>query len=81
MNLNKIRPKNKTKDLSLSKTKNYETSIKQTHRKPEETLEFKINKQRETFLFLPPIPTESIEGCWLIGLTSPVQKSIILHLI
>ena len=44
MNLNMIRPKNETEDLLLSITKNCETLIKQTHTKPEETLEFKMNK-------------------------------------
>ena len=37
-----IRPKNETENLLLSITKNCETLIKQTHRKAEETLEFKI---------------------------------------
>ena len=41
MNLNMIRPKNETEDLLLSITKNCETIIKQTHRKPEETLDLK----------------------------------------
>ena len=67
MNLNMIRPKNETEDLLLSITKNCETLIYQTHRKPEETLEFKISKPRETFHFKPPT---SIEGSWMIGLTS-----------
>ena len=55
MNLNMIRPKNETGDLLLSITKNCETLIEQTHRKPEETLELKMNKSRETFHFSPPI--------------------------
>ena len=46
--------------------KNCETLIEQTHRKAEETLEFKLNKSKETFHFKPPI---SIEGSWKIGLT------------
>ena len=46
-----IRPKNQTEDLLLSITKNCETIIEQTHRKPEETLEFKMNKSRESFHF------------------------------
>ena len=41
MNLNIIRPKNETEKLLLPITKNCETLIGQTHRKPEETLEFK----------------------------------------
>ena len=66
MNLNMIRPKNQTEDLLLSITKNCETIIEQTHRKPEQTLEFKMNKSRESFHFRPPI---QVEGDWMIGLT------------
>ena len=55
MNLNKIQPKNQTEDLLLSITKNCETFIQQTHRKAEETLEFKMIKPRVTFHFNPPI--------------------------
>ena len=60
-----IRLKNETEDLLLSKTNNFETPIKQTHTKPQETLEFKLLQQRETFHFNPPF---SIEGSWMIGL-------------
>ena len=66
MNLNMIRPKNQTEDLLLSITKNCETLIDQTHRKAEETLEFKMIKPRETFHFKPPI---QVKGDWMIGLT------------
>ena len=65
MNLNMMQPKNQTEDLLLSITKNCETLIEQTHRKAEETLEFKMNKSRKTFNFKPPIQTE---GNWMIGL-------------
>ena len=61
-----IRPKNETEDLLLSITKNCETLIEQTHSKPQETLEFKMIKPRETFHFKPPI---QIKGDWMIGLT------------
>ena len=44
MKLKMIRPKNQMEDLLLSITKNCETLIEQTHRKAEETLEFKTNK-------------------------------------
>ena len=64
-NLNIIRPKNETGDLLLSFTKNCEKLIEQTHRKPEETLEYKLTKSRETFHFNPPISTE---GSWMVGL-------------
>ena len=66
MNLNMIQPKNETEGLLVSITKNCETIIKQTHRKPEETLEFKITKSREKISFKPPV---SIERSWLKGLT------------
>ena len=61
-----IRPKNQTEDLLLSTTKNCETIIEQTHRKPEQTLEFKMNKSIESFHCGPPI---QVEGDWMIGLT------------
>ena len=61
-----IRPKNETEDLLLSITKNCETLIEQTHTKPQETLEFKMVKPKETFHFKPPI---QIKGDWMIGLT------------
>ena len=67
MNLKMIRPKNETEDLLQSITKNCETLIQQTHRKPEETLEFKMIKPRQTFHFNPPIQTK---GDWMVGLTN-----------
>ena len=60
-----IQPKIETEDLLLSITKNCETLIEQTHRKPEETLEVKMLKSRETFHFKPPIHTR---GSWMLGL-------------
>ena len=67
MNLNMIQPKNQTEDLLLSITKICQTLIKQSHRKAEETLEFKMIKPREIFHFKPPI---QIQGDWMIGLTN-----------
>ena len=60
-----IQPKNETEDLLLSITKNCEKLVAQTHRKPEETLEFKMLKPRESFHFNPPIHTK---GDWMLGL-------------
>ena len=69
-----ITPKNETKSLLLSITKNCETLVKQTHRKPEETLEFKMLKSREIFHFSPPNQTK---GDWMLGLIDlEVYKSI-----
>ena len=65
MNLNMIQPKNETENLLLSITKNCEKLVEQTHRKSEETLEFKMLKPRETFHFNPPIHRK---GDWMLGL-------------
>ena len=65
MNLNMIQPKNETEDLLLSITKNCEKLVEQTHKKSEETLEFKMFKSREIFHFNPPIRTE---GDWMLVL-------------
>ena len=74
MNLHMVRPKKGTEDLILSINKSFETLIKQTHTKPQETLEFKLTQSRETFSLKQTI---SIEGCCKIGLTSlEVYKSI-----
>ena len=43
--------------------------IEQTKTKPQETLEFKMNKQMQNFSFNPPINLVE-EGKWLLGLTS-----------
>ena len=67
MILNIIRPKNETEDLLISITKKCETLMTQTHRKAQETLEFKPTTSGKTFSFKLPF---SIEGSWMIGLTS-----------
>ena len=77
MNLNMIRPKNETGDLLLSISKNCETLIQQTHRKPEETLEIKMIKPRETFHFKPPI---HVKGDWMTGLTDLEVYSSIFNI-
>ena len=53
----------KTKELLLSITNNCENFIEQTHRKPQETLEYKLNKSRQTFHFKPSI---SLDESWMI---------------
>ena len=60
-----IRSKTETEDILLSITKNCQTPVQQAHRKPEETLEFKMLKPREIFHFNPPIHTK---GDWMLGL-------------
>ena len=76
MVLKMITPKNGTENLLLSITKNCETLVEQTHRKPKETLEFKMTKPRETFQFTPP--TE-IKEDWMLGLVNlEVYNSIFI---
>ena len=65
MKLNMIRAKNEIEDILLSISKNWETLIEQTHRKPEETLEFKLTKPKETFHFDPPV---EVEEYWMLEL-------------
>ena len=43
--------------------------IQQTKTKPEETLEFKMNKQMQTFSFNPPMNLFE-EGKWLLAVSS-----------
>ena len=57
--------KNETENLLLSITKKCETLIEQTHTKPQETLEIKMIKPRQTFHFKRLI---QVKGDWMIGL-------------
>ena len=54
--------------LTLTKT-HTDALIEQTKTKPQELLEFKLNKQMETFSFYPPINLAE-EGKSTIGVTS-----------
>ena len=56
-------------EISLSIRKHTKTLIQQTKSRPKETLEFKMNKQMETFSFNPPINL-SEEDKWLLAVTS-----------
>ena len=49
--------------------KHADTLIEQTKTKPQETLEFKMNKQRQTFSFNPPINLVE-EHKWLLAVSS-----------
>ena len=49
--------------------KHTDTLIEQTRTKPQETLEFKINKQKQTFSFNPPINLVE-EDNWLLAASS-----------
>ena len=56
-------------ELLLLIRKHTDTLIQQTKTRPQETLEFKINKQMQTFSFNPPINLIE-EGKWLLGVSS-----------
>ena len=56
-------------ELLLLIKKHTDTSIEQTKTKPRETLEFKMNKQMQTFSFSPPINLIE-EGKWLLAVSS-----------
>ena len=49
--------------------KHTDTLIEQTKTKLQETLELKMNKQKQTFSFNPPINLVE-EGKWLLGVSS-----------
>ena len=55
-------------ELLLLLKKHTDTLIQQTKTKPQETLEFKMNKQMQTFSLNPPINLVE-EGKWLLGVT------------
>ena len=56
-------------ELLLLIKKHTDTLIEQTETKPQETLEFKINRQMQTFSFNPPINLVE-EGKWLLAVSS-----------
>ena len=56
-------------ELLLLIEKHTDTLIDQTKTKPQETLEFKMNKQMQTFSFNPPINLVE-EGKWLLAVSS-----------
>ena len=56
-------------ELLLLIKKHTDTLIEQTKTKPQETLEFKMSKQMQTYSFNPPINLLE-EGKWLIAVSS-----------
>ena len=55
-------------ELLLLIKKHTDTLMEQTRTKPQETLEFRMNKQRQTFSFNPPINLLE-EGKWLLAVS------------
>ena len=56
------------KDLLLLIKKHTDTLIEHTKTKPQETLEFKMNKQMQSFSFIPPKNLVE-EGKWLLAVS------------
>ena len=56
-------------EMLLLIQKHTDTLIEETKTKPQETLEFKMNKQMQTFSFNPPINLV-YEGKWLLAVSS-----------
>ena len=67
MDLSKFVTYDKKESLLLSIAKSNQEIVENTHSKPQETLEFKMNKQKESFSF--DIPLELPEQ-WMMGVTS-----------
>ena len=67
MELSNFNPSDKKEILLLNIAKSNLDIVENTHSKPQETLEFKMNKQSESFSF--DIPLELPEK-WMMGVTS-----------
>ena len=55
-------------ELLILIKKHTDSLIEQTKTKPQETLEFKMNKQKQTFSFNPPVNLLE-EGKWLMAVS------------
>ena len=66
-------------ELILLIKKHTDTLIQQTKTKPQETLEFVMNRQSQTFSFNPPINLFE-EGKWLLSVTSFECTSSVLNI-
>ena len=66
-------------ELLLLIKKHTDTLIEQTKTKPQETLEFKMNKQMQTFSFNPPINLVE-EGKWLMAVSSFECKNSVYNI-
>ena len=58
----------KKESLLLNIAKSNQEIVENTHSKPQETSEFKINKQKESFSFDTPL---ELPEKWMMGVTSP----------
>ena len=66
-------------ELLLSIKKHTDTLIQQTKTRPQETLEFKMNRRMQTFSFNPPINSVEYGKC-LLGLSSLECTDSVFHI-
>ena len=66
-------------ELLLLIKKHTDTLIEQTKTKPQETLEFKMNKQMQTFPFNPPINLVE-EGKMLLGVSTFESSNLVFNI-
>ena len=67
MDLSSFITYDKKESLLLSIAKSNQEIVENTHSKPQETLEFKMNKQKESFSFDVPL---ILNEKWMMGVTS-----------
>ena len=63
-------------ELLFLKKKHFDTLIQQTKTKPQETLEFKMNKQMQKFSFNPPINLVEGNKCLIAVCSFEATKSV-----
>ena len=70
MNLDMMKPKDKTQDLFLPITENSETLIEfiYAHTRTRKTLDFRLIQPKETFSIKPSF---TVDSKWMSALTSP----------
>ena len=66
-------------ELLLLNKKHTDTLIEQTKTRPQETLEFKMNKQMQTFSFNPPINLFE-QDKWLLAVSSIECKNSVFNI-
>ena len=67
----------KKESLLLSIAKSNQEIVENTHSKPQETLEFKMTKQKESFSFDVPF---NLEEKWMMGVTSLEVYNIVYNI-
>ena len=65
-------------ELLLLIKKHTDSLIEQTKTKPQETVEYKMNKQMETFSFNPPINLSEVR--WLLSVTSFEARNSVFNI-